>query len=400
MAGLEQLEKDHDNFRAAHSWALEQGEVELALRLGGALGGFWHMRGHLSEGRRWLEAALAKGDAPSVARARALAKASWIAWEQTDLERAIALGEEGLKLARELGDEESAAATLFNIGAAVMIQGDLERATALFEECLPLLREVGDKWGLARSYSCLGLVAMFRGDYERAKALMEESLMVARNAGDIWCSSMDLNHLGLMALFQGDYGRAQDLCKESLELSRQPGMMHVIAYSLHTSAAVAGSQGQPVRSAGLWGAAEALREAIGTAFSPLELRVYEPHIAAARAQIADAAWEEAWQKGRAMSMEEAIEYALSEEVLIPPKTPTPEEPPAGARASKLTRREQQVASLVARGLTNRQIATELSISEYTVANHVAKILRKLGLGSRTQIIKWAMEQQISPEFRD
>src|SRR5215217_2701624 len=81
------LEEEHDNFRAALSWALEQGEAELALRLGAALGEFWHMHGHLSEGRRWLEGALAKGDAASVARVKALAKASWIAWEQTDLER-------------------------------------------------------------------------------------------------------------------------------------------------------------------------------------------------------------------------------------------------------------------------------------------------------------------------
>src|SRR5215217_2042786 len=155
---------------------LEQREAELALRLGAALGEFWHMHGHLSEGRSWLEGALAKGDAASVVRVKALAKASWIAWEQTDLERATALGEEGLKLARKLGDEEGAATTLLNLGVAVMVRGELERATSLIEDGLPLFRESGDKWGLARSLLCLGLVAMFREDYERAKALTEEGL--------------------------------------------------------------------------------------------------------------------------------------------------------------------------------------------------------------------------------
>jgi predicted ATPase/DNA-binding CsgD family transcriptional regulator len=389
---LERLEEEHDNFRVALSWTLEQGGTELALRLGAALGEFWYIRGYLSEGRRWLEEALANGDTPSVARVRTLAKASWIAWEQTDLERAIALGEEGLELARKLGDEEGAAATLFNLGVAVMIQGDLERASALFEESLPLFRELGDKWGLARLFSCLGLVAMFRGDYERAKALMEESLAVARKSGDVWCSSMALNHLGLMALFQEDFGRVQALCKESLELSRQSGMGHVISYSLHTSAALAGSRGQLLRSARLWGAAEALHEAMGTALSPMELRVYDPHMAAARAQVEDAAWEAAWQEGRAMSMEEAIENALSDEELVSAKTPAPEEQQGGEPLAALTRREEEVATLVARGLRNRQIASELSISEHTVATHVGKTMRKLSLSSRSQLAAWVTEQ--------
>jgi predicted ATPase/DNA-binding SARP family transcriptional activator/DNA-binding CsgD family transcriptional regulator len=399
-AWLRRLEIEHDNLRAALSWALEQGEGELSVRLGAALGEFWYMRGHLSEGRRWLETALAKGDTPSVARVRALARASWIAWEQTDLERAIALGEEGLELARALGDEEGTAATLVNLGVAVMIQGELERATALIGESLPLFRKLGNKSGLANSLNCLGLVAMFRGDYERAKALIEEGLAVSRRSGDVWCSSMALNHLGLMALLQENYGRAQTLCKESLELSRQSGMVHVIAYALHTSAAYAGSRGQPVHSARLWGAAEALREAIGTALSPMEHLVYEPYIAAARAQVKGGDWEAAWHEGRAMSMEEAIEHAISEEEPASAKTPAPEEKQGGEPPGGLTSREREVTALVARGLTNRQVATELSISEHTVANHVAKILHKLGLDSRSQLTALVVEQRTFPSFRD
>jgi predicted ATPase/DNA-binding SARP family transcriptional activator/DNA-binding CsgD family transcriptional regulator len=392
---LGRLEEEHDNFRAALSWAMDRCEAELALRLGAALGDFWHMRGHLGEGQRWLEGALAIGDAASVERVKALAKASWIAWEQTDLERATALGEEGLKLARTLGDEKGVAAALLNLGIAVMVRGELERATTLIEEGLPKFHELRDKWGLARSLLCLGLVAMFRGDYEQAKESTEEGLAVSQKSGDVWCSNMALNQMALMALLREDFGRAGALCKESLELSRRSGMVHHIAFALHTAAALASSQDQPVRSARLWGAAEVLREAIGTAFSPMEQRVYEPYMAAACDQVEDARWETAWSEGRAMGMDEAIEYALSEEEGIPSTAPAPRQRVA-EEAALLTRREEEVAALVARGLTNRHIATELSISEHTVANHVARILRKLGLDSRSQLTAWVVEQRTSP----
>jgi DNA-binding NarL/FixJ family response regulator len=134
-----------------------------------------------------------------------------------------------------------------------------------------------------------------------------------------------------------------------------------------------------------------LREAIGTALSPLQLQTLEPYIAAPRAQVDDAAWETAWQEGRRMSLEQTVEYALSDEEPLPAKMPVPEESLSG-----LTSREVEVATLVARGLTNRQIASELSISEHTVANHIAKILRRLELGSRSQLTAWVVERQTPP----
>jgi DNA-binding CsgD family transcriptional regulator len=236
---------------------------------------------------------------------------------------------------------------------------------------------------------------MIRGDYERAKALIERGLAVSRETGDLYGSGMALNQLALVALLREEFGRAQALCKDSLQLSRQTGMAHHIAYALQTSAALAGSRGQPVRSARLWGAAEALREAIGTAFQPMEHRVYEPYVEATRVQLDDAAWETAWSEGRAMDVEVAVEYALSEEELAPTKTPAPEEQLGSEPLGGLTRREEEIVTLVARGLTNRQIATELSISEHTVATHVAKVRKKLGLSSRSQLSTWIAEQWLS-----
>ena len=394
---LKRLEEDNDNLRTALLWMLEREGLELSLRFGATLGEFWYMRGHLSEGRRWLETALAKGDAPSVARVRALAKASWIATEQANLERATALGEQGLELARKLGDEDGTATALLNLGMAVMGRGQLERSTALLEEGLLLFRGLGDKWGLARSLLSLGFVAMFQGDEERAEALIEECLAVSRESGDVWSSGGALIQMALMALLREDYGRSEALCKESLELSRRSGMQHHITIVLHTSAALAGSRGQPLRSARLWGTAEALREAMGTVFTPLELQTYGPYIAAARAQVEEAAWEAAWQKGRAMSMEEVIDYVLLEgEEPADTTAPARKGSSIPAQTTTLTRREQEVAALVARGLTNRQIAAELSISEHTVANHVGKSMRKLGLRSRSRLAAWTAERQQTP----
>jgi non-specific serine/threonine protein kinase len=125
---------------------------------------------------------------------------------------------------------------------------------------------------------------------------------------------------------------------------------------------------------------------------PVETSFYEPYFQAAFAQLGKAAWETAWSEGKAMAMEEAMEYALSEEDLSIPLAP---EQRAGKESTPLTRREQEVARLVARGLTNRQVAAQLSISEHTVATHIAKILKKLGLNSRSQFGAWLIEHRSS-----
>jgi len=127
---------------------------------------------------------------------------------------------------------------------------------------------------------------------------------------------------------------------------------------------------------------------------PAELAFFGPYVEATRAQLDDAAWETSWSEGSAMNMEEAIEYGLSEEE--PAHATSSEERSTDTQAPTLTRREEEVAALVAQGMTNRSIASELSISEHTVANHVTKILRKLTLGSRSQLTAWVVEQRILP----
>lgn len=143
------------------------------------------------------------------------------------------------------------------------------------------------------------------------------------------------------------------------------------------------------RAARLWGAAEALLERIeATAYAHAPDRSrYQSQVSAARAQLDEAAWQAAWARGRAMTTERAIEYALLEDE-EPPTLVAGQRPPPDKQAEKLTSHVLEVAVLVARGLTNRQIASELSVSEHTVGNHVGRILKKLGFSSRALIAAW------------
>jgi len=163
-----------------------------------------------------------------------------------------------------------------------------------------------------------------------------------------------------------------------------------VAFCLEGLAGLAGTRAQGVRAARLWGAAETLRRTISAPPTPEARRYYAQSIAAARALLGEAAWEAVWSEGSAMSPEEAVEYALSEE-----GAPARKSPPADRRADDLlTRREREVASLVARGLTNRQIAQELVISERTVDKHVTNLLKKLNLRSREQVAVRMAERRV------
>jgi non-specific serine/threonine protein kinase len=391
-AWFARLDAENDNLRKALSWLLEQCEGEPALRLSGALGEFWHVRGHLEEGRRWLEAALASEDA-APARIKALLHAGWLASEQMDYERSDALGEEALTLAREQGDSAATGMALYSLGAQTLYQLDFDRAAVLFEEAAQFQRSVGDIAGLARTMQALGLIATASHDFELAAKLHEESLTLAREAEDQLGIILSLGMGAFAYLGQGNHRRARELFEEGLKSSRSLGAKHYIAFCLYAAAALASAQSQPVRSARLWGAGESVMEDIGIQPNPVERYHYGPYVDSARSLLGEAAWEAAFAEGMAMSDEEAVEYALSEEV-----TPSPVGPSAGGRTDDpLTRREREVAELVARGLTNRQIASELHLSERTIGNHVTKILRKLGLTSRAQVATWATQQRLRIE---
>jgi predicted ATPase/class 3 adenylate cyclase len=230
---LYRLGSEHDNFRSAMGWLEQGGEVETRLRIASGLWRFWWMRGHLTEGRGWLERALAEaGELPPAIRANALSSAGILAESQGDYERATALQEEALALRRKIGDRLGTTASLTELGINARLLGDLGRATTLHEQALALWREIGDKQGIAGSLYELGLLALTRGDYVASAQLLNESLELCRKSGDATALSSVLESLGILAFYQEEYDSAARYYEESLTLSRELDDSRMIAHAL------------------------------------------------------------------------------------------------------------------------------------------------------------------------
>ncbi len=388
---LERLEGEHDNLRAAMRWLLGEGESERVARLGWALWLFWWIRGFFSEGRGWMEEALAKGGAmPASARAKTLFVAGTMATGQADFRSAEPLLEESLGSFRGLGDKRGAAYALGSIGIAAIGQGQQGRAIALHEESADLFLEVGDNWAAATEF-CFSAAGYFkRGDHVRAQQLAERGLALARETGDRAGTSAALYILATVAHASEDHERASGLFEEGLELTAEVGDQANVAYCLEGLATVAASEGGVERAARLWGAAEALLEEIEATAYPHapDPSVHEARVSAARSQLDDAAWEAAWAEGRAMTPEEAIEYAL-EPPAMPEEETTPTDYPAG-----LSAREVEVLRLVAQGMTNPRIAEALFISPRTVDAHMRSVYHKTGSSTRVEASHFASEHNL------
>ena len=437
---LERLEVEHDDLRAALSWALERGEAEVGLRLAGALWLFWQGHGHYGEGHRWLEQVLERGSqASAAARAKALEGEGWLVFRSGGMDAGVIAAREGLELSDEAGLGGAVRAKFLNIlGWMTVTQGDYERAKELFEESLKLSRDANDEFGiadgllglgnsldslgdrgrakelfeegivlcrklgylptLARHMFSLGVSLLFEGDYERGAALNEEAATLLREHGYKGGLEFVLDNLGWAALLQGDHERAKTSYEENLALCKELGDKTGVADSLEGLACVAGTDGEAERAAKLFGVADVLREALGYKHSPEEDAWRETYRATARSLLGEASWEEALAQGHAMGLEEAIEYALPAEkpsattstTTAQPSTSSLPENPAG-----LTSREVEVLGLVAVGMTNAQTAKELFVSPRTVETHLTSIYHKLGVSSRAGATRFALEHGLA-----
>jgi predicted ATPase len=307
---LDRLEHDHDNLRAALRWFMEHRDTNSGLRMAGALWRFRLMKGHLSEGREGLEAALRRSSAHTLARARALRGAGVIAAHQGDHAASRALQDECITLCRELNDTQGISFSLNDLGGVAYDQGDYDTARSLFEQSLGIKRELGDKLGIAISLNDLGSVAHQEGDYAAAQSLYEQSLAIKRELGDKMGISISLDDLGRTAYDRGDHVAARSLFEQSLSIKHELGEKYGIALCLEGFAAVSCAQGFPERAARLFGAAEALRENIRAPLLPADRVRYERDVAATRRIMQEEAFRVAWGEGRDMTLEQAITYAL------------------------------------------------------------------------------------------
>lgn len=317
VAWLNRLELEHDNVRAALRWSLDRRDIELALRLSGALWRFWYWHSHFDEGNRWLELALAQArrarGVPMPILAKALEAAGNLMSVQGDYKRAIALFEESLAFWQMTGNRPEIARALIALGIVVYDQGDDRRAQALFEASLALQRELGDRLGIAHALNSLGCVMNNRGEHKRAMALFEESLTLFRALRVEWGITYALVNLGRASLYLGRAEQARPLLEEGLALCRGLGNKAIIAEYLEGLAGVAGLQGHPRAAARLFGAAEVLRETVHAPLSPAERPNYEQIVAMACGTLDEVALKQAWAEGRAMTLEQAIAYALGAE---------------------------------------------------------------------------------------
>jgi predicted ATPase/DNA-binding winged helix-turn-helix (wHTH) protein len=313
------LEREHDNLRAALRYMLELQSTESALRMVGALFWFWFHGGFWTEGRGWIAAALSRpvAQGPTKLRAKALYGQGVLGWTMGDHAAARAQLEESAEVWRAVGDEHGLAHTIHFLGVELLSHGELARARALNEESLGIFRALqNDRWGLAVACASLGIVAMAQRDDAAAQPLLEESISICRELKDGWALALPLRNLGIMALRQGDYDRAAALLRESLIVLRPLKERWFLSRSIESLAQVLALRGDYEQAARLFGAGEALREALGATVLPFYRVDYERGIATLRAGLNEASLAAAWDAGRAMSIEETIAYALGEWVVL------------------------------------------------------------------------------------
>jgi len=312
---LDQLETEHANLRAAMAWSQKPGEdAELGLRIAAVLAWFWRLRGHLTEGRGWLEAILKTCPDRIALRSKALTGTVLLTYGQGDYVRAMTLAEESLAIARELEDDSAIGWALHSMGRVLHSKAEYEQAAVVLEESLERFRATGDLVGSAYSSWYSGNVVREKSDYETATPLYADALRFARQAGDTWAIASSILQAGIVAFKQRDLEEASTLLKESLANYRDIRAPWGMSFPLTGLVAVAAKQGYAERAAHLAGAEHALRATIGNVMTHRHrIEEYQEALATARQALSESAFDAAWSKGMSMTLEQAVEYALSAE---------------------------------------------------------------------------------------
>lgn len=312
-AWLDRLEADHDNFRAALDWALSQQEGNAALRLVWALSPFWERQRHFREARDAVARALAVSG-PSdrtMARARVLSLTSQ-AWYNDHYRESKPMLQEALAISEELGDRAFAAHALFTLGCNAYHCGDFADELDYFLRSLAVWQELGDKAGICRQLGFVGGGYYDIGDIERARLTLEEAVRLADEIHAQADKAQSLLWLGNVVLALGDCAKAADLLREGLLLNRSIGMPYSLVFAIEPFISLATAQSQNMRAARLLGARDAVIERDGLGKTGWGWPNTERHLEIARQQLGQEAFAAARTEGRAMTQDQALEYALAE----------------------------------------------------------------------------------------
>ncbi|MFF8670994.1 LuxR C-terminal-related transcriptional regulator [Streptomyces sp. NPDC015242] len=387
------LRADQDNLRAALDFSLTTpGEARAGLHLAGTLWFHWHACGASREGLYWLDRALAADPEPTRERARGLWVAGLLAAATQDFARGRRHATDALTLARALGDTAEAAHAEYVIGVIRLFDDDLPGALRHFETTVARGPVPGQHLSLVGLDQVeLACALGFLGEADRAVEVCERALRLCERHGEQWVRSYVLRMLALAHTVRGDWARAERHAGEALRLKCAVHDVIGIALTLDLLASIATRRDAHEHAAVLLGGADRVWADIDAGrwgARTLTSARRDSEERAARA-LGREAFERAHRRGGALALTELAGHALREPAAAAPAAP----PPHRDSTARLTRRETEVARLVAEGLANQQIADRLVIARRTAEGHVERILSKLGFSNRSQIAAWVTAQR-------
>ena len=385
---LDLLDAEYGNLRAVFEMEVAA-DPELRLRLATALVPYWHFRGLFSEARLRITDAVAGMEPTTPALVAALNGLSRLCWAQGDLASARSNARKAFRVARESGDRAGCALALLRLAQASFDAGQRRHARGWTERARRIAAELRNERIVAASLLQLGQLSLVEGRLDEAGSLVRQSVELFRHTQQVDQEAIASLVLGRVLLQQERHVDAEAALLGSLTLLRPFALPRHSVPILETLAAVAAAHGDDLRAARLAGAASALLDRIGArppTTAPMRTAIVTRWQASLSARGADRAWRE----GRAMGLGEAIAYALGDEAPVPTIPSIQQQVPLA-----LTRRQLEVARLVAEGLTNKEIAIRLFISERTAEGHVEQICNKLGFNSRVQIAAWLIRRDQS-----
>jgi predicted ATPase/DNA-binding CsgD family transcriptional regulator len=384
------LRSEHANLRLALEFCLTTpGESRTGLRLAGTLYFYWLSCGLSAEGRHWLDRALSVDTEPSKERATALTVNAHLAVTQGDIAGMATMAQESRDLAEQLGDEATLAYATANLGAAAWQAGDPERARALFENALARFEATGElTTTLIIAYNT-STIALCSDDLPRATEVCRRSLERCERHGEKWARAYTLYVLANIEWQHNELAQASTHAMDSLRIVHTFSDTIGTVVTVELLAWIAGLVGENDRAAVLLGAAHQIWALVGgeslLRSSPHWNVPHNTCEQVARQALGDRAFQAAFDRGAGFDLDQTVAYALGEK--------RTHAAPADTAGTQLTRREQQVAELVAQGLTNKEIAAQLVIGRRTAEGHVARIMTKLGFSTRTQLSAWIFQQK-------
>ncbi|MEA2583886.1 MAG: hypothetical protein QOF33_1971 [Thermomicrobiales bacterium] len=412
---LWRIEADHPNLRAALVQFADIGDAEGVLRLAGALAIFWHHRGHLREGRRWLEWALANTpETLTLWWGRALAGLSLVLWSQGDNEPAVPLAQRAHAIAEHIGDTELTALSIHMLGLVEVVRRRWDRAGPLMEEALGLWRELRSPSNAAMALMALGEVAYGLGDAEECARRAEEALALFRGLGHPSGAASVISRLARLAVDRGDDHAAALAYQEGLQIWAgidarwSPVRANVaddeapifpqwtgvddrrsVVRALAGLAVIATAHGQSEQGATLIGAVDVRIDEVGAPIPPSDRANHDRAVAAAYASLGEERFAELRTAGRALPLREAVAVAATVAASnVPPGAAGRQWSVPGIK--ELTAREREVLRLLVEGRSNGEIAETLFVGVRTVRAHVASILAKLDMPTRTAAATYAV----------